>query len=194
MSPQSYKEQDFEEHIEQNLLASGYYKKHSDDYNKDQCIISSDVITFIKSTQPEEFENLQIQYGDDTENKICYRLSQEIVQKGALEVLRKGFKDRGSKFRMAYFKPSSGLNPEAKVLYEQNRFSVIRQLKFSSRNVKSLDMVLFLNGIPIITSELKNSLTGQFVEQAIKQYKLDRDPKEDLFKFKRCLVHFAVGN
>ncbi|MCL5073558.1 MAG: type I restriction endonuclease, partial [Actinobacteria bacterium] len=145
-------------------------------------------------TQPKEFENLQIQYGDDTENKIFYRLFQEISQKGALEVLRKGFKDRGSKFRMAYFKPSSGLNPEAKALYEQNRFSVIRQLKFSTRNVKSLDMVLFLNGIPVITAELKNTLTGQFVEQAIKQYKLDRDPKEDLFKFKRCLVHFAVGN
>jgi len=194
MSPQSYKEQDFEEHIEQNLLTSGYHKKYPDDYNKDQCIIPSEVIAFIKSTQPKEFENLQIQYGDDTGNKICYRLSQEISQKGALEVLRKGFKDRGSKFRMAYFKPSSGLNPEAKVLYEQNRFSVIRQLKFSTRNVKSLDMVIFLNGIPIITAELKNSLTGQFVEQAIKQYKLDRDPKEDLFKFKRCLVHFAVGN
>ena len=194
MSPQSYKEQNFEEHIEQNLLESGYHKKHSDDYNKDHCIIPSEVINFIKSTHPEEFKNLQIQYGDDTENKICYRLSQEISQKGSLEVLRKGFKDRGSKFRMAYFKPSSGLNPEAKALYGQNRFSVIRQLKFSTRNVKSLDMVLFLNGIPIITAELKNSLTGQFVEQAIKQYKLDRDPKEDLFKFKRCLVHFAVGN
>ncbi|MHB8276452.1 MAG: type I restriction endonuclease subunit R [Candidatus Humimicrobiaceae bacterium] len=194
MSPKSYIEQDFEEHIEQNLIESGYHKKYSEDYNKDQCIIPSEVITFIKSTHPKEFENLQIQYGADTENKICYRLSQEISQKGALEILRKGFKDRGSKFRLAYYKPSSGLNPEARALYTQNRFSVIRQLKFSTRNVKSLDMVIFLNGIPIITAELKNSLTGQFVEQAIKQYKNDRDPKEALFKFKRCLVHFAVGN
>ena len=194
MSPKSYTEQDFEEHIEQNLLESGYYKKHSDDYDKDQCLIPSEVITFIKSTQLKEFENLQIQYGADTENKICYRLSQEISQKGSLEILRKGFKDRGSKFRMAYFKPSSGLNPEAKTLYEQNRFSIIRQLKYSTKNVKSLDMAIFLNGIPIITAELKNSLTGQFVEEAIKQYKNDRDPKEALFKFKRCLVHFAVGN
>lgn len=194
MSQKSYKEENFEEHIEQNLLESGYYKKYSEDYNKEQCVIPSEVIAFIKSTQPEEFEKLQIQYGADTENKICYRLSQEISQRGALEILRKGFKDRGSKFRMAYYKPSSGLNPEAKALYMQNRFSVIRQLKFSTRNVKSLDMVIFLNGIPIVTAELKNSLTGQFVEQAINQYKNDRDPKEALFKFKRCLVHFAVGN
>jgi len=194
MTPRPYLEQNFEEHIEEHLLNSGYHKRCSDDYNKEQCIIPEEVITFIKSTQPKEFENLQKQYGADTEDKLCYRLSQEISKKGALEILRKGFKDRGSKFRMAYFKPSSGMNPEARKLYEQNRFSVTRQLKFSRKNQKSLDMVIFLNGIPIITSELKNSLTGQFVEEAIKQYKYDRDPREALFRFKRCLVHFAIGN
>jgi len=194
MTPKSYLEQDFEEHIEQSLLSTGYNKKYSEDYDKPLCIIPDEVISFIKSTQPKEFENLQRQYGKDTEDKICYRLSQEISQKGALEILRKGFKDRGSKFRMAYYKPSSGMNPEAKRLYKLNRFSVIRQLKFSSSNQKSLDMAIFLNGIPIITVELKNSLTGQFVEEAIRQYKYDRDPKEALFKFKRCLVHLTVGN
>jgi len=194
MTPKSYREQNFEEHIEEHLQNSGYHIKYSENYDKDLCIISEEVITFIKSTQPKEYENLQRQYGIDTEDKICYRLSQEISKKGALEILRKGFKDRGSKFRMAYYKPSSGMNPEARSLYELNRFSVIRQLKFSSRNAKSLDMTIFLNGIPIITAELKNSLTGQFVEEAIKQYRYDRDPKEPLFKFKRCLVHFAIGN
>jgi len=194
MTPRSYLEQNFEEHIEENLLNSGYYKKYSEDYNKDRCIIPEEVVNFIKSTQPKEFENLQKQYGVDTEDKLYYRLSQEISKKGALETIRKGFKDRGSKFRMAYFKPSSGMNPEARKLYELNRFCVVRQLKFSSRNQKSLDMVIFLNGIPIITAELKNSLTGQFVEEAIKQYRYDRDPREALFKFKRCLVHFAIGN
>ena len=194
MTPKSYLEQNFEEHIEQNLLDSGYHKKYSEDYNKDLYVIPDEVIEFIKSTQHKEFENLQKQYGEDTENKIYYRLSQEISQKGVLEILRKGFKDRGSKFRMAYFKPASGMNPEAEKLYKLNRFSIIRQLKFSSRNTKSLDMVIFLNGIPIITAELKNSLTGQFVEEAKKQYRYDRDPKEVLFRFKRCLVHFAIGN
>ena len=86
------------------------------------------------------------------------------------------------------------MNPEHQVLYGRNRFSVIRQLKYSKRNENSIDMVIFLNGIPIITAELKNSLTGQFVRNAIKQYKHDRDPKEQLLEYKRCFVHFALGN
>jgi len=89
---------------------------------------------------------------------------------------------------------TSKLVKKGHVLFTGNRLSIVRQLKYSNRNENSLDMVIFLNGIPIITMELKNSLTGQFVENAIKQYKKDRDPKEPLFKFKRCLVHFAVGN
>jgi len=108
--------------------------------------------------------------------------------------LLKGFKTRGCHFKMAYFKPASGMNPEAQVFYYQNHFSIVRQLKYSKKNENSLDMGIFLNGIPIITAEIKNSLTGQFVEEAIKQYKGDRDPKEPLFKFKLCLVHFAIGS
>ena len=84
------------------------------------------------------------------------------------------------------------MNPEHQKLYKGNRFTVVRQLKYSKKNENSIDMVLFLNGIPIITAELKNSLTGQFVEEAKKQYRKDRDPKgEPLLQFKRCLVHFA---
>jgi len=190
----NYLEQDFEEHIEENLLASNYYKQTPQAYDKDLCLIPSEVLNFVKTTQLEEYKSLQRQYGQDTDKNLCYRLSKEIDQKGTLHILRKGFKDRGSKFRMAYFKPSSGMNPGADYLYRNNRFSVVRQLKYSTKNNNSLDMVLFLNGIPLITAELKNSLTGQFVENAIKQYKHSRDPKEPLFKFKRCLVHFAIGN
>ncbi len=194
MTPQTYKEQDFEEHIEQHLLTSGYHKRHPEDYDKDLCLIPDEAIQFIQSTQAKEYEKLQRQYGADTANKLCYRLAQEIRNKGTLHVLRKGIKDRGAMFRLAYYKPASGMNPEHLRLYAQNRFSVVRQLKYSNKSESSLDLVIFLNGLPVITAELKNSLTGQFVEDAIKQYKTDRDPREPLFLFKRCLVHFGVGN
>ena len=110
-------------------------------------------------------------------------------------MIRKGIVDRGAKFSLAYFKPASGMNPEHQQIYKGNRFSVVRQLKYSTKNENAIDLVLFLNGIPIITAELKNSLTGQFVEEAKKQYQKDRLPQgEPLLAFKRCLVHFAVGN
>ncbi|PCJ11042.1 MAG: restriction endonuclease subunit R, partial [Planctomycetota bacterium] len=118
----------------------------------------------------------------------------EITKKGTLHVLRKGFSDRGSKFYLSFFQPSSGMNPDHQKLYESNRFSVIRQLKYSIKNENSIDIGIFLNGLPILTMELKKSLTGQTVEKAKKQYKFDRDPKEPFLAFKRCLVHFAVGN
>lgn len=194
MSPPSYLEQNFEEHIDEHLLNSGYHKRLSKDYDKDLCIIPAEVIKFIKSSQPKEYEKLEKQYQKDTPDKLCYRLSKEIVRRGTLDVLRKGVKDKGSKFQLAYYKPSSGMNPEHQKLYSLNRFSIVRQLKYSKEKENSLDITIFLNGIPIITAELKNSLTGQTVEQAKKQYKQDRDPKEPLFQFKKCLVHFAVGN
>ena len=120
------------------------------------------------------------------------RLAAEIERRGALDVLRNGIKDSGCKFRLAYFRPASGLNEETLRLYEANIFSVVRQLRYSTKNDKSLDLVLFLNGIPIFTAELKNPLTGQTVEDAIRQYKTDRDPREPLFAYGRCLAHFAV--
>ena len=105
------------------------------------------------------------------------RISDEIEQRGAIEVLRKGVNDRGCEFHLAYFKPKSGMNPEHLKLYELNHFTIVRQLKYSSRNENSLDIGIFVNGIPIITMELKNTLTGQTHLNAIKQYKHDRDPK-----------------
>ena len=194
MTPQSYLERDFEEHIEEHLLNSDYHKRLPEDYDRELCLIPQEVIHFIQSTQSKEYEKLQKQYGAYTPQKLCYYLEKVISKRGTLHVLRKGIKDRGIKFRLAYYKPSSGMNPEHQKLYAENRLSVVRQLKYSKKNENSLDLTIFLNGLPIITAELKNSLTGQFVEQAIKQYKNDRDPREPLFQFKRCLVHFAVGN
>ena len=118
----------------------------------------------------------------------------QIERRGVLDVLRKGVKDRGCNFNLTYFRPSSGMNPDHQRLHALNRFALVRQLKYSQQNEKSLDMALFLNGLPLVTMELKNSLTGQVVTDAEKQYKVDRDTREPLFKFKRCLVHFAVGN
>ncbi|MFC1853458.1 type I restriction endonuclease subunit R [candidate division CSSED10-310 bacterium] len=195
MTPSPYTEQDFEDHIEGYLLQSPFYfRRKSAEYDRDLCLIPAEFIEFIQATQNNEFRDLEHQYGADTANKLCLRLSREIDRRGVLQVLRKGIKDRGVHFRMAYFKPASGMNLEHRFLYGKNRFAIVRQLQYSKRNTNTLDLCFFLNGIPIITAELKNSLTGQFVEAAIKQYKQDRDPKEALFRFKRCLVHLAVGN
>ncbi len=190
----TYNEQDFEDHIVEHLVKSGYEQYKPADFDKDLCLIKEEVIGFIIATQTNEYAKLKKQYGDDTQNKFLYRLSQEISKKGTLQVLRKGIKDRGCKFRFAYFKPANKMNPGHQILYNRNGLSVIRQLKYSKRNENSIDIVIFINGIPIVTAEIKNSLTGQFVQNAVKQYKHDRDPKEQLLEYKRCLVHFAVGN
>ena len=107
-------------------------------------------------------------------------------------MLRKGIKLLGCKFKLAYFPPVSGLNPETQKLYRGNIFSIVRQLKYSQQNENSLDLAVFLNGLPLFTAELKNPLNGQSVQNAITQYRKDRDPHEPLFAFRRCLAHFAV--
>ena len=190
----TYREVNFEEHIEAHLNRSGYQSRQSAIYNKSLCLISDETLQFIRDTQPNEYQRLERQYGADTPIKLLDRASKQIERRGVLDVFRNGVKDRGCSFDLTYFRPSSGMNPDHQRLYAQNRFSLIRQLHYSQRDEKSLDMTLFLNGLPLITMELKNSLTGQVVTDAEKQYRTDRDPREPLFQFKRCLVHFAVGN
>ena len=191
---QTYTEQRFEDHIEGHLNRSDYKSLHSTDYDKSLCLIPDETLRFIQDTQPKEYQKLKNQYGADTPLKLLDRVSKQIARRGVLDVLRKGVRDRGCHFHLTYFQPSSGMNPRHKELYDQNRFSLIRQLHYSQKNEKSLDMTLFLNGLPLVTMELKNSLTGQTVTDAEKQYRQDRDPREPLFQFRRCLVHFAVGN
>ena len=190
----TYTEQNFEDHIEQYLNQSGYRSLQSSHYNKSLCLIHSETLRFIQMTQLETYQKLERQYEKDTPQKLMLRISNQVKSRGVLDVLRKGVKDRGCDFKLTYFQPSSGMNPDHQWLYAQNRFALIRQLHYSERNEKSLDMVLFLNGLPLVTMELKNSLTGQVVRDAEKQYRTDRDSREPLFRFKRCLVHFAVGN
>ena len=190
----TYTEERFEDHIEAHLNRSGYRSLQSTTYNKSVCLIPDETLQFIQDTQPIVYQKLERQYGAETPVKLLDRVSREMQNRGVLDVLRNGVKDRGCYFDLTYFQPSSGMNPDQQRFYAQNRFSLIRQLHYSQRNEKSLDMALFLNGLPLVTMELKNSLTGQTVVDAEKQYRTDRDPREPLFQFKRCVVHFAVGN
>ena len=190
----TYTEEDFEDHIETRLNRSGYRSRQPATYNRNLCLIPNETLRFIQETQPEVYQRLERQYGEDTPVNLLNRVSKEIGRRGVLDVLRKGVKDRGCHFNLTYFRPSSGMNPDHRKLYAKNRFSLVRQLKYSQRSEQSVDMALFLNGLPLVTMELKNSLTGGAVTDAEKQYRTDRDPREPLFQFRRCLVHFAVGN
>ncbi len=191
--PIDISEKDFEATIEQALLGPGGYRKRSpDDYHRGLCLDPDAVLGFLYATQPEEWEKLKQQHGPDVKPRFLQRLASEIANRGTLDVLRKGVKDNGCKFRLAYFRPATGLNETTRKLYEANQFTVIRQLRYSEKNNNSLDLVLFLNGLPIFTAELKDHFTGQNVEHAIRQYRTDRDPREPLFAFGRCLAHFAV--
>lgn len=170
----------------------GYRKRKPDDYDRALCLLLRDVVDFVLATQPKEWKKLEQHYGTAVKDQFLKRLSAEIERRGALDVLRNGIKDAGCKFRLAYFRPASGLNEEVQRLHAANLFAVVRQVRFSTKNANCLDLVLFLNGIPIFTAELKNPLTGQDVEDAIRQYKTDRDPREPLLAYGRCLAHFAV--
>ena len=175
-----------------DMPSGGYHRRRDEDYDRALCLIPRDVLDFVLATQPKEWKRLSQHHGTAVEEEFLKRLSSEIRRRGSLEVLRNGISDMGCRFRLAYFRPSSGLNEDTRWLYQGNIFSVARQLHYSERNNKSLDLTLFLNGIPIFTAELKNPLTGQNVQDAIRQYRRDRDPKEPLFAYGRCLAHFAV--
>ena len=187
-------EKRFEEHIEEHLKKVGYSNTHFHDYDRNLCLIRDQVIEFVKRTQPEEWRRLQGMYGVDTENKIVSRISSEVAKRGIIDVLRNQVVDRGVYLNLCYFEPKSDLNPDHLKLYQSNQFTVVRQLHYSNRNENSIDMVLFVNGLPVVTMELKNQLTGQNIKHSENQYRNDRDPKEPLLKFKRCMVHFCVDN
>lgn len=211
MSP-DISERAFEDAIENSLLRQGvkgcadptigtayggtlsdcYQKRQLQDYDRTLCLIPQDTLDFILATQPQTWTRLSEHYGKEVQAQFLNRLVSEIGRRGALDVLRKGIKDRGCKFQLAYFPPASGLNEETRRLHKANLFSVLRQLQYSTQNRKSLDLVLVLNGIPIFTAELKNPFSGQDVQDAISQYKTDRDPREPLLSPRQCLAHFAV--
>jgi type I restriction enzyme R subunit len=170
----------------------GYHRRHPDDYDRELCLLPQDAADFVLATQPKEWQKLAQLHGAAVREQFLRRLASQIEVRGALDVLRNGIKDSGCKFQLAYFQPASGLNEETRRLHAANMFAVVRQLRYSQKTEHSLDLVLFLNGIPIFTAEIKNPLTGQDVEDAIRQYKTDRDPREPLLAYGRCLAHFAV--
>ncbi|WP_198342518.1 DEAD/DEAH box helicase family protein [Polaribacter sp. SA4-12] len=190
------KEIHFEEHIEYYLTKTvkEYTSVSPALYDKDLCVIPSEIIAFIKDTQPKQYQALEKQYGALVDVKIVETIAKNITKNKTLDVLRNGVKDRGQKLALAYFKPAHNKTPEHEIAFGQNRLSLVRQLQYSNRNKNEIDIVLCINGIPVVTLELKNALTRQNHHNAIKQYMQDRDPKGERFlEFKRCLVHFAVG-
>ena len=170
----------------------GYGQRRPEDYDRALCLIPTDVIDFLLATQPKEWEKLKQHHGADIKAALPRLSLARDRPAGALDVLRNGVRDSGCKFRLAYFRPASGLNEELQRLHAANLFGVVRQLRYSELGEQSLDLALFLNGIPIFTAELKNPLNGQDVQDAIRQYRNDRDPREPLFGYGRCLAHFAV--
>lgn len=187
------KESGFEEFIESELINLHKYRtRNTSSYDKALCLDKEIVLEFVRNTQNDSWQSLVEQYGDRVEESFLKRLVDEIESRGTLSVLREGITDRGTRIHMAYSKPENSMNPDSLDDYEGNIISVIRQLKYSDKNENSIDMVIFVNGLPVFTIELKNQFTGQNVINAINQYRNDRDQKEKLLSFKRCLTHFAV--
>lgn len=183
----------FETVIEHHLLGHGYMAVSRDGFDRDRAIFPSVVLDFIKDTQPKEWAKLDALHGPKTGEQVLTDLCKWMDANGSLATLRHGFKCYGRTLFVGYFKAAHELNPELEERYAKNRLGLTRQLRFSTRSEKSLDVTLSVNGIPIATLELKNAMTGQTVEDARRQYKQDRDPRETIFEFKkRTLVHFAV--
>lgn len=180
--------------IEARLLAQGYEKGNPTDYDREFCVDRVALLRFLEATQPETFARLASKPG--WPDKFFKRLFDKIRDKGIIAVLRGGIAHEEEQVTLYYPRPSSEQNPDAVEHYRQNIFSVTRQLRYSrEERALALDMAIFINGLPLITFELKNSLTKQNVRHAMQQYQHDRLPQDDhLFRFTRCLVHFAVDD
>lgn len=192
-----YSELGLEENIETSLIQSGYQKRKLEgqalqDF-KTHAIDVEMLFQFLEDTQPKHVERLKKIHGPNYKRNVLNRLNQEINRRGIIDCLRNKIRDRGVELRLVYNKPPSTLNQLLMENYEKNIFTVSRQVYYSHNNNNSLDMVLFLNGFPIVVMELKNQLTNQTYEDAERQLKETRDPNELLFQFKkRVIVYFAV--
>ena len=198
----SYTERDFETAIEAGLTSAGGYEKRSPNvFDEALAVFPGDVSGFLQDSQPAKWEALEALLGPKTAATVLDGLSKELGLKGTLHVLRHGFKCYGKTFRMAYFRPNTRMNPDAAEKFAKNRLTITRQVAFTSVMKKAdgknrrciIDVTLAVNGIPVVTAELKNPLTGQHAANAIDQYEIKRDGRDLLFAFKkRALVHFAV--
>ncbi|WP_270988506.1 type I restriction endonuclease subunit R [Campylobacter upsaliensis] len=186
----NYTEKNLESFIEAHLLESGYIKRESKDYDKSLGVDRELFLNFLHSTQAKTLQELEIR--GIKEQELLKRIFSQIQDKGIVKALQAGVKIRDITIKLAHPKPNSSANPQSLENYKKNIFSITRQLYYSEKNNNSLDMVIFLNGLPLITMELKNPFTGQNVYNAIEQYKKDRDPRESIFK--QSVVHFALDS
>ena len=193
-----YTEKNMEEHIEKYLVSENKYEKinkinQAKYYNKKQCIYAKDFINFIKNTQGEKFKVLENHFKSDADKRLLKVVNDQIRIKGIKNVLHNGIDEMGQNFKIVYFSPKSQINKIHVQNYSKNIFSIMRQFKYSSINNNSVDICILINGIPLFTLELKNSLTNQTHLDAIRQYIKDRNPDENIFNFNRCIAHFAIG-
>ncbi len=187
-------EKQLEEDIETYLTEHGGYD-HGDpkQFDRNLALDTKTLLTFIQTTQPKTWEKYTTIYGDKSETQFIRRVTEEITRNGLLKTLRTEIADRGLRFKLIYWKPETTINNETSILYDQNILHCTRQLRYSPSSENSIDIVLLINGIPIISLELKNQFTGQNVTNAISQYQFDRSGRDPIFAFKnRVLVHFAV--
>ncbi len=186
-------EKRFQNDIIDHLTSTGYEKRNTPrNYNRASCLDPELTLKFIHDTQEKTWKKWQRIYGKKAEQKFFFRLVSEIDRKGTIHVLRNGFKDASCNFKLFYPQPNNKKNPESFKNFESNIFSVIDELEYEEKdNGNRIDLVIFINGLPIVTIELKDSFS-QGVENAMKQYREDRDPKEKLFK--HCFVHFAMSD
>lgn len=180
--------------VESLVNEAGYQQGTNEDYDCEHAVDLSRLLAFIQQTQPKVFEMLGLVEDGPKRTQFLHRLQGEVAKRGVIDVLRNEVQHGPCSVELFFGKPSHS-NEKAQQLYNANIFSVTRQLHYSKDETRlALDMAIFINGLPIATFELKNRLTKQTVEDAIQQYKRDRDPKELLFKFGRCIVHFAVDD
>ena len=190
----------FEDAIEIALCERGYERREPEAYAAKTGLFPADVVAYVKASQPRKWQSLADLQGDAAEGVLLDALVKELATKGSLHVLRHGFKCFGKTFGMAAFKPASGMNPDTIAAYAQNILTIARQVRFNPNTEQSVDVVLAVNGIPVATLELKSEFK-QSVENAKRQYRVDRPVKdpltrkpEPLLSFKRgALVHFAVS-
>ena len=162
------------------------------DYDREYCVDLTQLSAFLRATQPEAAESLDLSEASPTRRRFLARLQGEISKRGTIDVLRHGIKHEAHNLDLFYGTPSAD-NPEAQERFKQNRFTVTRQLRYSrDETQRALDIGLFINGLPVFTFELKNNLTKQTVADAVQQYQRDRNPREKLFEFGRCVAHFAL--
>lgn len=192
----NHREIKLEEAIEAYLCSpeGGFIKGSDKNFDARLALDTQTLLSFVKSTQPKAWERYQVIYGSDCERRFIKRFCEEVEADGLIQVLRHGIKDRGVNFMAAYFAPETSINPDLAVRYKSNILHCVRQFHYSPSDTQNtIDIVLLLNGIPIAALELKDEFSGQNVDDAIYQYKKDRDPRDPIFAFnQRLLVYFAL--